>query len=218
MPAEPLSEPRVAFVTLGCPKNEVDSDRMEAAVIESGLAITTELDDADVVVVNTCAFIQAATEESVEAVLRLATDWASEREGRHIVATGCMVSRYGKDLAEAMPEAAALLPVAEEGRLAQVIGELLGAAVPELDDRPRRSAGGPAAYLQVSDGCHRACAFCTIPSIRGPYRSAPLDRLVEEAKMLVAAGARELTLVGQDVRDHVRQAWIHSSPLLGFGV
>ena len=105
MPAEPASEPRVAFVTLGCPKNEVDSDRMEAAVTESGLSITTELDEADVVVVNTCAFIQAATEESIETVLGLATDWASEREGRHLVATGCMVSRYGKDLAEAMPEA-----------------------------------------------------------------------------------------------------------------
>lgn len=199
MPAEPLSEPRVAFVTLGCPKNEVDSDRMEAAAIGSGLSITTELEEADVVVVNTCAFIQAATEESIETVLGLAAGWASEREGRRIVATGCMVSRYGDELADAMPEVAALLSVAEEGRLAQVIGELFGTDVPELDDRPRRAAAGPAAYLQVSDGCHRACAFCTIPSIRGPYRSTPLDRLVEEAMALASAGARELTLVGQDI-------------------
>lgn len=193
---EPASTvaPRVAFVTLGCPKNEVDSDRMQALVSASDYVLVEPPDDADVIVVNTCAFIEAATEESIATILDLVGT------GVRVVVAGCMPSRYGADLAEAMPEADALIPVADESRLLDVLDEITGhrSSSPQ-GPAPARHAAGPYAYLQISDGCHRRCSYCTIPSIRGPYRSRPLVSIVEEAKTLIALGARELILIGQDI-------------------
>lgn len=189
------ARPAVAFVTLGCPKNEVDSDRM-AASLGAGFALAERLEDADVAVVNTCSFIQAATEESVAAVLELAEEWKPARAGRMLVVAGCMPSRYGGDLAAAMPEVDAFVPVADEENLARVLAGLTGTDAGE--GGAGRLAPGPSAYLQVSDGCHLKCTYCTIPAIRGPYRSRPLPELLEEARLLVAGGARELVLIGQD--------------------
>jgi ribosomal protein S12 methylthiotransferase len=193
-----LQRPAVAFVTLGCPKNEVDSDRM-AASLAGAFDVVDEIEGADVVVVNTCAFIQDATEESVSVVLEVAQEWKGADAGRVLVVAGCMPSRYGADLAAAMPEVDAFLTVLDEETLVEVLATLTGTIAPvSAASRPQRTAPGPWAYLQVSDGCHRACTYCTIPSIRGPYRSRPLDELVEEARLLVSGGARELVLIGQD--------------------
>jgi len=193
--SEPTSTvgPRVAFVTLGCPKNEVDSDRMQAIVSASDYELADQPAEADVVVVNTCSFIEAATEESIATILDLADT------GVRVVVAGCMPSRYGADLAEAMPEAAALVPVADESRLLEVLDEITGHRSSRPHAYPTRHAAGPAAYLQISDGCHRRCSYCTIPFIRGPYRSRSLESIVEEASSLVALGARELILIGQDI-------------------
>jgi len=190
--------PRVAFVTLGCPKNEVDSDRMAASL--SGLFdLVPDIDCADMVVVNTCAFIREATEESISVVLDVAGEWKTAVEGRALVVTGCMPSRYGRDLGAAMPEVDAFVAVADEKGLAIELCRLAG--LPE--GTPALAAGrlvpGPSAYLQVSDGCHRACTYCTIPSIRGPYRSRTSRDILAEARALVAGGARELVLIGQDI-------------------
>lgn len=197
--------PSVAFVTLGCPKNEVDSDRMRAAVVASRFLLAEQVEEADVVVVNTCSFIREATEESIEVVLDLAAQWAPEREDRRLIVAGCMPSRYAGELETALPEIDAFLPVAAEHTLLDLLQELTGfdagATGTEL---PARSASGPSAYLQVADGCHRSCAYCTIPRIRGPYRSRPLDELVREARALVATGAKELVLIGQDVTAYGR--------------
>jgi ribosomal protein S12 methylthiotransferase len=190
--------PAVHVVTLGCPKNEVDSDRM-AASLAAGFRLVADPDEADVVVVNTCSFIREATEESIEVVMSFATGWKAARPGRALIVAGCMPSRYGDELAAALPEADAFVKVADEASIASVIAGLTGIAAPPVPDGPLRLASGPSAYLQVSDGCHRACSFCAIPAIRGPYVSRPSAELAAEAVALVAGGARELVLVGQDV-------------------
>ena len=197
--------PSVAFITLGCPKNEVDTDRMRASVAASRYALAENAEDADVVVVNTCSFIQDATEESVNTVLDIAAQWLPGRDGRHIIVAGCMPARYGEDLADAMPEVSAFVPVAEEGALLDVLARITGVVGSSFDTAtPTRTAGGPSAYLRISDGCHRACAYCTIPSIRGAYVSTGLEAIVAEARELVALGAREIVLIGQDITAYGR--------------
>jgi len=172
---------------------------MRAAVASSAYRVATDLDEADVLVVNTCSFIQAATEESVEAVLEATSQWLPERAGRKVVVAGCMPSRYGEDLSEAMPEVDAFLPVSDEAGLLEIVERLTGvAADSSAGESATRTLSGVSAYLQISDGCHRSCAYCTIPAIRGPYRSRLIADIVAEAAELVALGAKEIILIGQD--------------------
>jgi len=197
------SVPAICFVTLGCPKNEVDSDRMAAAVASSAYRLVADPDDADVVVLNTCAFIEAATEESISEALTLTGQWAPARDGRRVVVAGCMPSRYGAELAAAMPEVDAFVPVAEEGMLLSTLESLLD--VPACPTQgSTRTPPGPTAYLKVSEGCDRRCAYCTIPTIRGRFVSSPVEAVEAEAGELLAAGARELVLVGQDIAAYGR--------------
>jgi ribosomal protein S12 methylthiotransferase len=206
MPKNVSQRPRVAFVTLGCPKNEVDSDRM-AASLAGRFDLVADIDDADMVVVNTCAFIREATEESIGVVLDVAGEWKSTIEGRSLVVTGCMPSRYGDDLGEAMPEVDAFVPVSEEGELVRTLFRLAGLADEPSIAPTGRLIPGPSAYLQVADGCHRACTYCIIPAIRGPYVSRTAHEILAEARALVAGGARELILIGQDI-----SSWGHDLP------
>jgi ribosomal protein S12 methylthiotransferase len=191
------TRPRVAFVTLGCPKNEVDSDRM-AASLAGAFDLVADIDRADAVVVNTCAFIREATEESIAVILDVVGEWKSGSARRRLVVTGCMPSRYGEQLSASMPEVDAFVPVLDEGRLVDVLAGLFGVGAPVTPPAPARLAPGPSAYLQISDGCHRSCTFCVIPTIRGDYRSRSADEILAEARALVAGGARELILIGQD--------------------
>ena len=206
--------PRIFFFTLGCPKNEVDSDRMKAAVLASAYELADEPNNADVVIVNTCSFIQDATEESISAVLDFAGEWVPASEGRKLVVAGCLPSRYGDDLTESMPEVDAFVPVAEEAQLLEVLEQLVStpATAAKAPQSPNvlRTRPGPSAYLQISDGCHRRCSFCTIPTIRGPYRSRTLAEIEEEARRLVAGGAREIILIGQDISSYGRDIKGHS--------
>lgn len=199
---------RIAFVTLGCPKNEVDSDRMKAAVALSVFTLVDEIADADVVVLNTCGFIQDAVEEGVEVAMELAA-WRDAFPDRKLVIAGCMVSRYGSDLEQSLTEADAFLPVSEEAGVVSLLTRLVGGVEAEPTSTPltspaeetlvsRMPVSGPSAYLQISDGCFRTCTYCTIPSIRGPYRSRPLPELLSEARFLIDSGAQELVLIGQD--------------------
>ena len=197
--------PALAFITLGCPKNEVDTDRMRAAVLSSAYALVDDIDDADLVVVNTCSFIQDATEESLATVLEVAQQWVPEKAGRHLVVAGCMPSRYGDELAQELPEVSAFVPVGDEASLLEIVERLTGvAAGTGSSDAATRTLEGFSAYLQISDGCHRDCAYCTIPSIRGPYVSRRLDSIVAEAEELVRLGAREIVLIGQDTSAYGR--------------
>lgn len=209
----PRTATRIAvhILTLGCPKNEVDSDRMAASLAPS-FDMVEDPDAADIVVVNTCSFIREATEESIGIVLELTGSWKAARRGRAVIVAGCMPARYGDRLADAMPEVDAFVPVADEENLARVVAGLTGAALVSAPSAPVRTAPGPSAYVQVSDGCHRRCTFCTIPEIRGDYVSRPLDEVLAEARLLVSGGAKELVLVGQDVSSWGRD--LPGSPVL----
>jgi len=201
------SNTRVAFLTLGCPKNEVDTDKMRAAVGSSHYDVVADSDEADILIVNTCSFIREATEESVAVVLELASEWAPAKTGRRLVVAGCMPSRYGEELGTAMPEVDAFVPVTDEHTIVGVLDRLTGARGPgkgSTEAAPGRTPTGPSAYLQISDGCYRSCAYCTIPTIRGPYRSRHLEEILREAAELVALGAREIVLIGQDITAYGR--------------
>ncbi len=183
--------------TLGCPKNAVDSDKVVASLMADGLEQATRAEDADLVVVNTCAFIDAARQESVEVALHLAD---VKKAGARLVVTGCMAERYGDELASALPEADAVVGFAGEGSIAEVV--LRGrkpTGVRDLLELPRPAPTAPWAYVKVAEGCDRACAFCAIPSFRGAQRSRTPDAIVAEVASLVARGAVEIVLVAQDL-------------------
>ncbi|HEX7165791.1 MAG TPA: 30S ribosomal protein S12 methylthiotransferase RimO [Acidimicrobiales bacterium] len=178
--------------TLGCPKNQVDSDKLVGTLVADGLVAASAPDEADLVVVNTCAFIEAARQESIDTILSLAD---GRREGARLVVTGCMAERYGDELAEALPEVDAVsgfgVPVS------------LGATrrVPELDllNLPRPKATAPWAYVKIAEGCDRKCGFCAIPSFRGKQRSRSVDEILREVEEL---DAREIVLVAQDLASY----------------
>lgn len=193
---------RVHLVSLGCPKNRVDSEGMLGRLLAEGWELCDDPVQADALVVNTCAFIQPATEESIQTVLELAS---AKRPGQQLVVTGCMVQRYGQELAGELPEVDAFLGTGELARLPAVLGggvracHLGSAGWLEQEPGPRAGQWVPhSAYLKITEGCHRRCSYCIIPRLRGPLRSRGLEHLVAEARALAEGGVRELCLVGQD--------------------
>ena len=204
-----VASPRYWVETLGCPKNAVDSDKVVASLVADGLQPADAAEDADLVIVNTCAFVEAAREESIETILTLA---GARKPGAKLVVTGCLAERSGAELAAALPEVDAVIGFAGEGSIGStVMGDvLLGMpkrkpiGVRDLLELPRavRTVGegaAPWAYLKIAEGCDRACAFCAIPSFRGAQRSRAPDALVAEARGLVESGVVELVLVAQDL-------------------
>lgn len=200
----------VSILTLGCPKNEVDSAKMESLIRGAGFGYVEDYTLADVVVVNTCAFIADATEQSIVTTLEVLDELGSD-PNRHVIVAGCMASRYAADLRVEIPELDGVLPVEDEHRIVSLIREVL--KVPDMGDEPRayndapltdlddvedRPELGPSAYVKIADGCDRECAFCAIPSFRGRYVSRPVDSIVREASALAAQGAREVVLIAQD--------------------
>jgi ribosomal protein S12 methylthiotransferase len=186
-------------VTLGCAKNEVDTDRMRALLLGAGVEETYEVDEADVAIVNTCSFLVAATQESIEATLELAEIGRAGLRQLPIVMCGCVPSRYGAELADELPEVAAFVRSDEEDGIVSVIEEVLGTtldatATPEV----LRSVEAASAYVKISDGCDRFCTFCAIPYIRGRYFSRPAKEILAEVAALMAGGVREVVLIGQD--------------------
>lgn len=187
----------IAFVTLGCPKNEADSDKMKARLISAGYSIVDNPEDSDVLVVNTCSFIVSATEESIETILDLCREWLDD--SRKLLVAGCMVSRYGDELFEEFPEVSAFIPVADESTIVAAVEQATGIKSPSVGENILRTVEGPYAYVMIADGCHRTCSYCTIPSIRGPFKSKPLDEIIGEITALVEGGVQEIILIGQDI-------------------
>ena len=193
----------VAFVTLGCAKNEVDTEHMRARATGAGYALTDDPETADAIVVNTCSFIQAATEESLEAIFE-AADLPNVRDGEAVlVVAGCMPARYGEDLEAELTEAGAFVPCSREDDIALVLAGVIGEASPGAESLEDAGAGaeerGPvSAYVKISDGCDRFCSYCTIPSIRGRYHSFPYEQIAEDVEREIASGAREIVLIAQD--------------------
>jgi ribosomal protein S12 methylthiotransferase len=202
----PARAPATFWVeTLGCPKNAVDSDKVTASLLADGLAPASGPDDAELVVVNTCAFVEAAREESIAVTLELAD---RRKDGARLVVTGCMAERYGDELARELPEVDAVVGFAGEGSLSHHVDapRRMPAGVRDLLDLPRAAPSVPWAYLKVAEGCDRACAFCAIPSFRGKQRSREPGALAAEARALVEGGVAELVLVAQDLAWYGRDA------------
>ena len=195
-----------AVVTLGCPKNQVDSDKLEGTLVAAGCERAGTAEEADLVVVNTCAFIEAARQESVDTVLELA---AGRRPGARLVVTGCMAERYGDELAAALPE---VDQVAGFGVPITLSPTRDGRPAPRLDllNLPRPAPTAPWAYVKVAEGCDRSCGFCAIPSFRGPQRSRTARAILGEVEALAAGGVQEVVLVAQDLAAYGRD---RSGPL-----
>jgi ribosomal protein S12 methylthiotransferase len=198
---------KVALINLGCPKNLVDAEVMLGHLRERGYELTPHADRADVVVVNTCGFLQEAAQESVDALLAAARQ---KREGgpRAVIAAGCMTQRYGADVADAMPEVDGFLGVGQAQALPDVVARVLRGERASVLTGPSAGFEGyglrlqatpsHSAYLKISEGCDRHCAFCVIPQIRGRMVSRPTDSVLREAELLGAQGVREAILIGQD--------------------
>ena len=188
--------------TLGCPKNQVDTDKLTGTMLAGGLVPAGAPEDADLVVVNTCAFIEDARRESVEVILDLAD---RKGAGAELVVTGCMAERYGDELAAALPEADAVVGFGVPVTLGAT---RVSAAetVPAFDllNLARPPASAPWAYVKVAEGCDRACGFCAIPSFRGRQRSRAFDAVLAEVDGLAAGGVREIVLVAQDLAAYGR--------------
>ena len=203
---------KVGFVSLGCPKNQLDTEVMLHEVACAGYEITPEETEADVVIINTCGFIESAKKEAIENILDIA--WLKKnRSLKAIVVTGCLAERYRENILEEFPEVDAVLGV---GSIHNIVEAIEAVTIKKkkgskrkyssFEDKESVRLGGDrilttpeySAYIKIAEGCDNRCAYCAIPSIRGKFRSRPLEDIVEEAKQLEALGVRELNVVAQD--------------------
>jgi ribosomal protein S12 methylthiotransferase len=202
---------KVGMVSLGCPKNLVDSEVMLGTLQGSGYAITSDPAEADVIVVNTCTFIEPARRESIDTILEMAEHKRTGR-CRRLVVAGCMVQANHDELRSAIPEIDALVGLNDIERIAEACALSAGARFETglararylySHESPRTLATpGHTAYLKISEGCDHTCAFCAIPSFRGAQRSRPISSIVAEARRLAAGGVREINLIAQDTTDY----------------
>jgi ribosomal protein S12 methylthiotransferase len=203
-----VGEGRYWLQTLGCPKNQVDSDKLEGRLAAQGYQRATDLAEADLVVVNTCAFIESARQESIDTVLELSE---LRTPGARLVVTGCMAERYGDELTEALPEIDLVAGFGQELTTPLGVSVALGpkpgptpGAGFDLLELARPASHVPWAYVKVAEGCDRICGFCAIPSFRGKQRSRQVDEVMAEVDLLLAGGAREIVLVAQDLASYGR--------------
>jgi ribosomal protein S12 methylthiotransferase len=189
--------------TLGCPKNQVDTDKLVGQLLADGMEPVDDAADADLVVVNTCAFVEEARQESIDTILTLAD---ARRDGARLVVTGCLAERSGAELAAALPEIDAVAGFADAVPVTLGRKPGGGPAAPTLDllHLPRPAPTAPWAYVKVAEGCDRACGFCAIPTFRGPQRSRSVADLVGEVEQLAAGGVQEVVLVAQDLAAYGR--------------
>ena len=198
-----MGEPQTYFLeTLGCPKNQVDSDKLEGRFAADGMTPVDSPDEADIVVVNTCAFIDEARQESVDTILSLSDQ---RREGAKLVVTGCMAERHGEEIAASLPEVDQVAPFGIDITGSTAVPVSLGPTrrAPDFDllNLPRPASARPWSYVKIAEGCDRACGFCAIPTFRGPQRSRSIDQILTEVDELQA---REIVLVAQDLAAYGR--------------
>jgi ribosomal protein S12 methylthiotransferase len=197
---------KVGMISLGCPKNQVDAERMLAIIDKNSFEITDCYDGADVVIVNTCGFIDAAKAEAIENILDMAE---LKKEGiiKKIIVAGCLSERYKDEIFTEMPEVDGVMGIGAINQVSSIIRRVLdGEKVFQMDDKYNLPLCGERllttpsywSYLKIADGCSNRCTYCAIPGIRGDYRSEEFDMVIEEAKQLAAAGTKELILIAQD--------------------
>ncbi|MEQ1761960.1 MAG: 30S ribosomal protein S12 methylthiotransferase RimO [Pyrinomonadaceae bacterium] len=202
---------KVGFVSLGCPKNLVDSEVMMGQLAEAGYEITNSADDADTVVVNTCGFIESAKQESIDAILE-ATSLKASGKAKRVIVAGCLVERYRDDLMKELPEVDAFIGTSQVNDILKAADEKFDAkelTITPIGNKtatylydeytPRmRATQSHTAFIKIAEGCDRPCAFCSIPSMRGSFRSRRFGSIVEEARNLAKQGVREVVLIAQD--------------------
>lgn len=202
----PFVPDKVALINLGCPKNLVDAEVMLGHLAARGFELTTHVEEADAVVVNTCGFLRQSSQESIDTLLATAARKGSGGP-RAVVAAGCLVQRHGAELGNSLPEVDGFLGVGQAAALPDLVRQVLDGKRVSLLNGPsagfesyglRLHSQGPTAYVKLSEGCNRKCAFCVIPQIRGPMVSRSRSTILAEARALTARGVRELVLVGQD--------------------
>ncbi len=202
---------KVGFVSLGCPKNLVDSEVMMGQLIEAGYEITNNADEADTVVVNTCGFIESAKAESIEAILE-ATHAKTSGKAQRVIVAGCLVERYRDDLMKELPDVDAFIGTNEIGRILEAadasvnfkelpllqIGNKTATYLYDFDTPRYRATDSYTAFIKIAEGCDRPCAFCSIPLMRGSFRSRRFGSILKEAEDLAKQGVKEVVLIAQD--------------------
>lgn len=202
---------KVGFVSLGCPKNLVDSEVMMGTLAEAGYEITNNADEAETVVVNTCGFIESAKQESIDAILE-ATALKAEGKAKRVVVAGCLVERYRDDLMKELPEVDAFIGTNEVARILEAtdetknfrelpllpIGNKTATYLYDFDTPRFRATESHTAFIKIAEGCDRPCAFCSIPGMRGSFRSRRFGSIIEEARNLAKQGVKEVVLIAQD--------------------
>lgn len=197
---------KIGFVSLGCPKNQLDAEVMLYHLAQAGYEITAEETEADIVIINTCAFIESAKKESIDNIIDIG--WLKENKNlKGIVVTGCLSERYRDSIFEELPEVDAILGVGSIHNIVDAVKAVAeGKKYSSYEDKNTVELGGDrvlttpdhAAYLKIAEGCDNRCTYCAIPSIRGKFRSRPMEDLIREAKDLENLGVKELTIVAQD--------------------
>ena len=198
----------IAIISLGCPKNQVDADVFCHALLKAGHQTVADPAEADVIIINTCGFIQSAKEEAIENIL-MACQYKRGNPGLKVIVTGCLAERYKSEIMQEMPEVDAVVGIGSNAALPAIVDRLTSAGACQLESYgPKREMplGGARvistprhyAYLKIAEGCNNRCHYCAIPLIRGPLRSRPLEDCVAEARWLAGEGVRELILVAQD--------------------
>ena len=199
MTTEELMTKKVSAISLGCDKNRVDLEHMLGALSDFGFEIISDINEAEILIVNTCAFISSAVEEAIQNII-LATKLKSNKCEKVIV-TGCLNERYLDDIKKEFPEVDAFVRVKDDDQILKVIFDLYSIEHKDRFKNQGRLLTTPLnyAYLKIADGCNNGCAYCTIPRIRGRYKSVPMEDIVKEAKTLALRGVKELIVVAQDV-------------------
>jgi ribosomal protein S12 methylthiotransferase len=210
------------MISLGCAKNLVDAEIMLGSVSERGMLITSNADEADVLVVNTCAFIDSAKEESIEAILEAHQQRAwGKRPNQKLIVSGCMSQRFAAELRAAMPEVDAFIGLDQVRELGAIIEQLVrqdpGSGsnfvtprptyIPDWDTPRFRLTPAHSVYLKIAEGCNHPCSFCVIPQMRGRHRSRPPDSVLQEIRRLVAEGVKEINLISQDTTYYGMDLW-----------
>lgn len=197
---------KILFISLGCDKNLVDTEMMLGMLRDKGYTFTDDENDADIIVVNTCCFINDAKEESIEMILAMAEH--KKEKCKALIVSGCLAQRYQKEIREEIPEVDAVIGTSSYDTIVETVEKVLKGEyvetylelnrLPLVSTRRVVTTGGHFAYLKIAEGCDKNCTYCIIPKIRGKYRSYPMENLLEQAKELVSSGAKELILVAQE--------------------
>ena len=222
----PLKRVKVGMISLGCAKNLVDAEVMLGSVLQRGMEITSRAEDADVLVVNTCAFIDSAKEESIEAILEAHQHRGlNKRPDQKLIVSGCMSQRFARELHNELPEVDAFIGLDQVKELGQIVESILGKRprlndvsdlaftdtrptyIPDYDTPRFRLTPAHSAYVKIAEGCNHPCSFCVIPQMRGKHRSRKPESVLAEIRALVGEGVREINLISQDTTYYGMDLW-----------